>query len=640
MSLRSPHENSIHVLRSSHSSCSGSPPGEALQDGRTYAYWDPLDGLVDGSVKVAPGITSVDSFCSSGCLLPSGKFLASGGHGLAVRLTSREAVYLDYETEEATQSYDMKLLRWYGTMTKLPDGRVMTTGGGEAYAQGTYEGFEDGPYGDISTTPEIFTEGKGWELMPDAKSDDAFGAKYNRWWYPRQWVSPTGSIFGVSAEKIWELSVNNGADATIRTIRDFKTRANDDTRPNIGATSTAVMYAHGMILQVGGNGYANHYKSPSSEQATIFDIRDIGNGNIYVTETTPMANPRQWANAAVLPTGIVAVTGGSTKGNEAGYGEDVRVVELWDPETQQWKTGPEAAVYRGYHSSVVLLPSGALLVSGGGVPGPYTNYNSQVYLPPYMFQKQGSRSIKASRPRILRMSSNSLNYNDILLLKTSTLDIKEVSCIALPSVTHSFDSNQRRLELRFKTLDNGIVEVTLPKNGIEAPPGYYFVSIVDLDGFPSPAVIISVAAVAPPLPRSPPPFCPSQHRTDNLLDSCVEQEKCFSLSYRKVDDSNGECQDSKCNFQWEVCIKANKENPCCAKRMKKRPKRAFSRACIRGNKIDSCLDDGISLGDVEHTKNINFDDEICEYVRPGENATFQLVSILKELRRIPILFYF
>ena len=82
------------------------------------------------------------------------------------------------------------------------------------------------------------------------------------------------------------------------------------TRPNVGPTSTAVMYDPGRILQVGGNGYFNDDLTFSSRQATIIDIRSTTAPPV-LTEVAPMANARQWANATVLPTGKVFVNGGT-----------------------------------------------------------------------------------------------------------------------------------------------------------------------------------------------------------------------------------------------------------------------------------------------------------------------------------------
>ena len=613
-------------FRAVHISFSGSPTDEEITDGRTYAFFDPYKGLQPDHIIVAPGLTDVDSFCSSAVLLPDGRLLMSGGKGEGKgfrELTARESAFLDYRDGSVTCASDMHKPHWYGTLTKLPDARVIMTGGGILKAKGTYEKLV-GNEEDISSTPEIYTEGIGWEKMRDAQSYDAFGGQNNHWWYPRSWVTSIGSVFGISTEKMWELFPNNGTDATIRIIGDFKTTPSRNAKrpPNVGPTSTAVMYAPGLILQVGGNGYKNGYPSRSSSLATIIDIRHIKRGIVNLNDTNPMGNARQWADANVLPNGMVCVSGGTAKGNNDGS-DDVRAVELWDPSTGQWTTGAEAGVYRGYHSSAVLLRSGAIMASGGGLPGPVVNFNVQVYLPPYMFQKKRSRSIKASRPRILSMSSKSLDYNDILLLETSTEDIQVVCLIALPAVTHSFDANQRRMELYFQ-LSDGYVEVTMPPNANECPPGYYYLSIVDSRGFPSPAVIILISGKAPP---PPPVSCKSGEETKGSLNSCVEQKKCFSLSYKKVENSGIKCEETDCKVSWKVCIEINRDNPCCTKQLRRNPNRAFRRSCIRGNEIDSCLNDDVSLDEIRPLKNVEFEDKICEIVGPGENAKFQLVSL-------------
>jgi galactose oxidase len=149
--------------------------------------------------------------------------------------------------------------------------------------------------GVVSTTPEIYTDGQGWSLLTGAASDDAFGFSGNRWWYPRQWVTPTGSIFGISTEKMWEMQVNGVG--SIRTIGNFKTAPNQfdvSNFPNTGPTSTGVMYDIGKTIQVGGNGYYNGYPTQSSNAATTFDTINIGTtGSVTVQEINPMINARQ-----------------------------------------------------------------------------------------------------------------------------------------------------------------------------------------------------------------------------------------------------------------------------------------------------------------------------------------------------------
>ncbi|MEQ6333701.1 galactose oxidase-like domain-containing protein [Sphingobium sp. MK2] len=478
----------------------GAPPGGTVQDGRSLVFWDPRKGIDSASFQVLPNAQNVDSFCSSATLLSDGKLLVSGGASTISGFSSREGMVLDWRTSQPQRDYNLNAPRWYGTMTKLPDGRAIITGGSAPYAIND-PNVPETPLPTISSTPEVYTPGQGWRSLVGAYSTDAFGPRSERWWYPRQWVSPAGTLFGISTEKIWEMRL--GGNGSIRTLRDFKTRVDNNTRPNVGPTSTAVMFDTGRILQVGGNGYNNGYQSPSSAAATVFDINKLGAGQLTITETAPMNNPRQWANAAVLPNGRVLVTGGTRYADEAGNNA-VLSAEIWDPASGRWTLGASGRVYRGYHSNSLLLPNGAVLVSGGGAPGPATNLNAEIYYPPYLFRSENGRSVLAQRPRIISLSTVAANFGQNIEVQTATGDnIIRVSLIAVGSVTHSFDSNQRRLKLSFTRTASGI-NVTMPSNPNLAPPGYYQLSTVDAAGVPSRGVIVSIGAAAPALPGATP----------------------------------------------------------------------------------------------------------------------------------------
>lgn len=470
----------------------GAAQGGQDQDGRTLVFWDPRKGFDKSALTVLPNAQNVDSFCASATLLNDGKLLTSGGASYSTGYSSRESMVLDWRTSAATRDYDLTAQRWYATMTKLPDGRAIITGGGAPYASADPNRAEAA--NDISSTPEVYTPGKGWASLTGAYSTDAFGAKNARWWYPRQWVSPAGTVFGISTEKMWEMKLDG--NGSIKTLGNFKTAADNNTKPNVGPTSSAVMYDTGRILQVGGNGYYNGYGSPSSNLATMVDITGIGSGRVTVTEARPMAYGRQWPTAVVLPNGRVLVEGGSTYADQAGDNA-VLPVEIWDGATGNWTTGAPSAVYRGYHSTAALLPDGAVLVAGGGIPGPVLNLNAQIYYPPYLFQQANGGSVLAARPKIVSLSTVTSNYNQTIDIQTATGDtVSEVSLIANASVTHGFDSNQRRLKLSFTQTNNG-VKVTMPASANLAPPGYYMLSVLNNVRVPSTGVVIAVAAAAP-----------------------------------------------------------------------------------------------------------------------------------------------
>lgn len=467
----------------------GTPTGNGVQDGRTFVFWDPKQGVGNGFITV-PNAQQVDSFCGNGAMLPSGKFFAAGGASGTSGFSGFGVTIIDLATSTPVDAQFTIKPRWYSTLTSLPDGRKVISGGGVPY------------FGTSSTTPEIFTEGQGWQLLTGATSEDAFGSTNAHFWYPRQWVTPTGSIFGVSTEKMWEMQI--GGAGSIRTIGNFKTAPNESTLPNVGPTSTAVMYDTGKIIQVGGNGLTNGAPTTSSKAATVFDINGIGSGNVIVQDTAPMNFGRQWPSSLVLPNGKVLVTGGTTFADNAGSNA-VLAAEIWDPATGTWTVGPSQALYRGYHSESVLLPDGAVYVGGGGVPGPLTNFNFELYYPPYLFTMQNGASVLAKRPTIISLSNNAGTYGNQLQLQLAPGDdVAQVSFITLPSVTHSFDSDMRRMRLAFQVTSTG-VQVTLPASANLAPPGYYYLSVVNAKGVPSTAVIIGLDAVAPPATRLPNP---------------------------------------------------------------------------------------------------------------------------------------
>lgn len=76
--------------------------------------------------------------------------------------------------------------------------------------------------------------------------------------------------------------------------------------------------------------------------------------------------PRQHASSTTLPTGHVLVTGGS-RFNRRNGANAVFEAEIWDPGSGDWTVGARASVFRGYHSTIALLPNGVVFSGGGGV---------------------------------------------------------------------------------------------------------------------------------------------------------------------------------------------------------------------------------------------------------------------------------
>lgn len=473
----------------------GTPLGQDVQDGRLFDRWDPL--ATGGGHTTIGNSANVDSFCAAGVLQTGGAMLVSGGDSKAAsENTSRNNTLFNFaDNTTTTTTSALAADRWYGSMIRLADGRSLMTGGGEPYVYDAYQNPGDFLNGQVSMTPEVFSPESGWSSLTGARSRDAFGPEFNRWWYPRNWVAPNGQVFGISSEKWWYLDPSG--TGRITSVGDFKSGFDNNTRPNIGPTSTAVMYDVGRILQVGGNGAKNQHLTDSSEFATTIDING---GAPVIRDTAPMDNRRQWANATVLPNGQVVVTGG-TRFADNGGDDAILAAEQWDPRTGAWSTLADAAVVRNYHSATVLLANGAVLSAGGGVPGgtngPPANFNAEVFYPPYLFRSDNGQTRLADRPRLLSISGRRFAYGSSFRVELAdSRTISRVALVGLSSTTHSFDMGQRFVPASYSQSDT-LLTVTAPANSSIAPPGYYQLVSVDAEGVPSRGFIVELGPELP-----------------------------------------------------------------------------------------------------------------------------------------------
>ena len=463
---------------------SGDP---GTQDGRTFDIWDPSRSLTQGHTTLK-GVTGVNSFCAAQAFRPDGSMLISGG--IFDNGKNKGSVVLNPTATGVTATAAMLANdRYYSTMVTLPNGQQLILGGSYPYLGGFFD-----PQGSIDRgymtgmTPEVY-DGTRWRSLLGARSRDAFGPDNSRFWYPRAWIAPNGKVFGIASDKMWFLDPAGKGSVRVSNFKEPQREALSAVdAPNVGPVSTAVMYDTGKILQVGGNSYDNGNGFLSSSQATVVDITS---GAAVLTETAPMSVGRAWANATVLPTGQVVVTGGS-KYNDAADGDTVLHAETWDPATGRWSVGASGSVYRGYHSGAILMQNGALLIAGGGAPGPVLNQNAEVFYPPYLFTTLNGKAALAPRPRIVSLSTAQLAHGESLQFElTSRNGLAQVVLVGLSATTHSFNSTQRRYVAGF-TQNGSAVTVQAPASGNLAPPGYYQLVAIDQKGVPSPGVIIAL----------------------------------------------------------------------------------------------------------------------------------------------------
>jgi hypothetical protein len=152
---------------------------------------------------------------------------------------------------------------------------------------------------------------------------------------------------------------------------------------------------------------------------------------------------------------------------------------MWDPDTGTWATVASETVFRGYHSIAALLLDGRVVSAGGTWGGA----SAEVYSPPYLFN--------GSRPTITSAPTNISYGNSFFVGTPDATSISKVTMIALTSVTHGFNMNQRISRLSFSQVTGGL-DVMAPSSRNSAPPGYYMLFILNSNGVPSVANIVRI----------------------------------------------------------------------------------------------------------------------------------------------------
>lgn len=467
------------------------PEGKVLSFGTTlegeqganfhYDLWDPEFGTAPQSHLTLENSLGVDSFCSAAVVMPeNGNVLMSGGDvrfGRGYNSGVSDAPVFNTSTATLSRAADMSFARWYPSATTLASGEILLTGGIDGSRR-------------HSVTPEIYSpQTDEWRSLFGINTG-AYGPMY-----PRQWVAPDGRVFGTNWHYVYYLDVNGQGSLTPQSnLPDV----------SVGTGSTAVMYAPGKILQVGGAG-ANGFGA-----ITI----DINSGTPVVEVAESLSEPRiTWANSLVLADGTVLVLGGSARDNDASTA--ALGAELWNPETESWSQMSGAQLPRLYHSTSVLLKDGTVLLAGGGAPGPLINRNAEIFSPPYLYDAAGSLKV---RPEITDAPEYAA-YGQTIRVNTTGGNISRVTLVKSSAVTHSFNMEQRFLELTFTDV-NGMLDVQLPGSANIATPGYYQLYTFDDSGTPSVASIIKMGTTpAPEIPDTPEPAPPATDRPDNLLSN-------------------------------------------------------------------------------------------------------------------------
>ncbi|HZP30925.1 MAG TPA: galactose oxidase-like domain-containing protein [Acidimicrobiia bacterium] len=392
-------------------------------------------------------------FCAGQTIMADGRVIVLGGDAAGDPHYGSVATNIyNGGNNSWTPAAAMHAIRWYPTATKLPDGRILSTGG-------TANGV-------VQQTPEIYNPAtNAWTLLPDS-------ADLPVPYYPFMFVIPDGRVVEAGSFDLGGQPVR---------VLSFSTLTWTTTDGRVIPAGSATMYRPGKILRAGTPGGPGTAGQVASNAAWTLDMTGSG----QLVQTGSMAFPRAWLNLTTLPDGNVLATGGKrdhdlTNANGAAY-----AAEEWSPATGRWTTLASNAVPRFYHSVAVLLPDGRVLVGGGwgGAGGDDDRQRTyEIFSPPYLF--------KGARPSIWA-APGSAGYGSAFTIGTPDASrITSVAITAPAGVTHNFDENNRFVPLSFSVVPGGL-QVIAPPGPTYAPPGPYMLWIVDGNGVPSVARWIS-----------------------------------------------------------------------------------------------------------------------------------------------------
>ena len=93
---------------------------------------------------------------------------------------------------------------------------------------------------------------------------------------------------------------------------------------------------------------------------------------------------------------------------------------------------------------------------------------------------------------IIAQAPDEISYQDSFSVQIDdNMPISEFNFVRSSSVTHGINTDQRFVPVNF-TRNNNTYQLTAPKNGNIAPPGFYMLFAINRDGIPSVASIVKI----------------------------------------------------------------------------------------------------------------------------------------------------
>ena len=439
---------------------------------------------------------NVDLFCSGHAQLADGRILAAGGtrnwggggiHPAGHFIGLRDAYLFDPSDEQwhltgkmvtqrasdVTPGKDIEKTggKWYPTLVTLTDGRVLAISG--------HPEVDDNRHNNNSL--ELYDPGTGmWSIVGAVDYGNIDTVDARRYEYPRLHVLPEGTVISMSPmanrriEK-WHPSTDaTDWDDVIAPPPEgiYDNWFAQDTTSVMLPLSPADKY-RARIMQVGGS------------MPFILDLGNLAAGWIpapramFDHPSPGDVNPvRENADSIILPTGEVFIEGGLKNGSNDATG--VRAPETYNPVSGTWRVLPASPVVRGYHSTALLMPNGAVWVAGSNFnasPGlSNRELRIEIFEPWYFCGR---------RPTITDAAPKACHGERLEIRTPDAADIKKVVLVRCGTVTHNFNPDQRHITLEFTREKGDVILAEVPSEPNVVIVGYYLLFVIDSTGRPS-----------------------------------------------------------------------------------------------------------------------------------------------------------
>ena len=388
-------------------------------------------------------------------------------------------------------------LRWYGTVTRLGDQRMLVSSGFELAAVQVRR--PDQPVEHHGSSPnrsvEVMLPGGGGTVVSthaetprDIWNPDythAFQVPYG----PPLVPANTILMFGDTGVPVYFLPDNPPGSRWITLSATPRPGTRSADAANHGAASVMLPlrannfewgYANGTILQAGGG--------RESQMERSIDFFELSSGTWG--QGIDFGVRRRYPATVLLPDGKVLIVSGYDATYSNPMIRNAHYLDVRPPYTADTlSTGVAASgETRGYHNVALLLPDGRVLIAGGrsrGETGPEDEKpNFRYLLPPYLASGQ-------SRP-VITAAPQTIGYGSSFSVEFSGGPVSEVVLMGLGSMTHAIDMNQRYVQLATTSQSASTVQVTGPANVQTAPPGHYMLFVLNESRIPSVARFLRV----------------------------------------------------------------------------------------------------------------------------------------------------